>query len=385
MIQRICNVSKKHSFFLFGPRGTGKSTYFDEWSRDKSVFRVDLLDPVQSQRYVLRPELLISDWESQKTDWIFVDEIQKIPPLLDAIQMQMKKKNVLFALTGSSARKLRRGAANLLGGRAHEFHMHPLTCFELENSDLGFHLDQVLAYGSLPHIVLDAAEDRVRSLYTYVTTYLREEILIEQVIRKIEPFQKFLEVAAQMSGQILNFAKIARDSGVEERSVARYFQILDDTLVGFFLHPFDRSIRRQQSQKAKFYFFDTGITRTLQNQVTQPLVSGTNLYGDLFEQFVILECLRLNDYYEKHFQFHYFRSKDVEVDLIVSRPGLPSVLIEIKSRKTFSEDDCDNLLKVANEFPKSELFVFSNCPQNTVYRGVRYIHWHAGLKELFLH
>jgi predicted AAA+ superfamily ATPase len=284
---------------------------------------VDLLDPVQNQRYSLRPELLIRDWESAPSKWILIDEIQKVPALLDVVHKQMKHKNVLFALTGSSARKLRRGASNLLGGRAHEFHMHPLTHVELKNSDVGFNLDRVLAYGSLPYIVLSSESSRIRSLYSYVSTYLKEEILVEQIIRKVEPFQKFLEVAAKMNGKILNFSKIARDSGVEERSVARYFQILDDTLVGFHLYPYERSIRRQQSQKAKFY---------------------------------------------------YFRSKnDVEVDLIIIRPGLPDVLVEIKSKDYFDKDD----------FDKKEMYVLSRCLQSTLHKNVHFLYWEQGIKKIF--
>ena len=133
MIPRICNISNSHSFFQFGPRGVGKTTFLESWSKSRSTFYIDLLDPQTYQRYFSKPQLLISDWEAIGSDWIIIDEIQKNPSLLDVIQKQMKFKKPLFALTGSSARKLRRGAANLLGGRAFEFHLHPLTHIELDS------------------------------------------------------------------------------------------------------------------------------------------------------------------------------------------------------------------------------------------------------------
>ncbi len=381
MIQRICNLSNSHSFFLFGPRGVGKTTFLEHWAKGQNVFYVDLLDPEISHRYSLRPQLLISDWEVKKAEWIIVDEIQKIPELLDVVQKQMRKKNVYFALTGSSARKLRRGASNLLGGRAFEFHFHPLTHIELGSS---FNLLEALKWGTLPYIGELSDANKVRSLYSYVSTYLKEEILVEQIVRKIEPFRRFLEVAAQMNGKILNYAKIARDSGVEERSVARYFQILDDTLVGFHLYPFEKSLRKQQSQKAKFYFFDTGVTRALQNKITLDLNTMTKDYGDYFEQFLVLEFFRLNDYYEKHFEFSYFRSNDsLEVDLIVKRPGKPEILIEIKSHDYFNEEDSKNLEIISKNFLNPEMYVLSNCKKPTNVRGVQFIHWQDGIKNIF--
>ena len=385
MIPRITNLSNNHSFFMFGPRGVGKSTYLEYWFKDKSVMTIDLLDPILFQRYSLHPELLMADWKVHSSEWIFIDEIQKVPSLLDVVQQQMRISKINFALTGSSARKLRRGASNLLGGRAFEFHLHPFTSFELKSSEVGFDLSSVLSFGTLPHVINLELKDKVRALYSYITTYLREEVLAEQVVRKMEPFQKFLEVAAQMNGKIINYAKISRDSGVEEKSVARYFQILDDTLIGFHLYSYDKSIRKQQSQKAKFYFFDLGVVRTLQNQISLPLQVKTSHYGDLFEQFVILEFIRLNDYFEKHYKFFYFRSKDdVEVDLIIERPGLSDVLIEIKSKDYFDFDDAKGLINIGQSFKNKEMYVISNCKNSSIVKGVRFIFWQDALEEFFI-
>ncbi len=236
----------------------------------------------------------------------------------------------------------------------------------------------------MPHIHFLDDQNKVRALYAYISTYLKEEILVEQVVRKIEPFQKFLEVAAQMNGKILNYARISRDSGVEEKAVARYFQILDDTLIGFFLSPYDKSIRKQQSQKAKFYFFDIGVTRALQNQVTLPVTTQLNSYGDLFEQFVILEFIKLNDYLEKHFKFYYFRSKDgTEIDLIIERPGMADALVEIKSKDYFSVDDANSLNLVKDSFKKREMFLLSNCLKATIYQDIYFLNWAEGIKKIF--
>lgn len=381
MIRRICNLSDSNSFFLFGPRGVGKTTYLESWAKTRSTFFVDLLDPQTMSRYFSKPGLVLKDWEALKTEWIIIDEIQKLPALLDVIQKQMKKKTVKFALTGSSARKLRRGASNLLGGRAFEFHLHPLTHIELDQK---FNLIDALKWGTLPYIHELNEADRVRSLYSYISTYLKEEILVEQIIRKIEPFRRFLEVAAQMNGQILNFAKISRDAGIEEKSVARYFQILDDTLLGFHLYPYNRSIRKQQAQKAKFYFFDSGVVRALQNNITLELVPKSSEYGELFEQFVILEMFRLNDYFEKHFQFYYLRTKDdLEIDVIIKRPGQRDVLVELKSKDYFDRDDGRSLRRLSVEFDNPELYVLTNCQQAAIDEGVQYALWSSGLHKIF--
>lgn len=381
MIQRICNLSKSNSFFLFGPRGTGKSTLLRGWKKGLSCFSVDLLDPATELRYSSNPASLLDDWKAQKTEWIFIDEIQKIPKLLDVVHLGIEKHKIKFALTGSSARKLRRGAANLLGGRAFDFHLHPFTSTELKND---FKLLPSLTYGTLPKIFeFDDVKDKKRYLYSYVSTYLKEEILVEQIVRKIEPFRKFLEVAGQMNGKILNHASIARDAGIEERSVQRYYQILDDTLLGFLLEPYHASVRKRQSKKSKFYFFDCGVARALQNTLELELAPQTPAFGDLFEQFVINEFIRLNDYQEKRCRFSYLKTKDdVEIDLIIERPGQPITLIEIKSKSSITASDVKPLLAIAKDIKKSRCYVLSTMQTESEIEGVRCLPWEKGLKEI---
>ncbi|MGZ5280085.1 MAG: ATP-binding protein [Pseudobdellovibrionaceae bacterium] len=381
MIRRLAKLSKSHSFFLFGPRGTGKSTLLKSWKKGLSVLYIDLLQPEVEARYSLNPQYLLNDWQAEKSDWIVIDEIQKVPKLLDVVQMGIVNHKIKFALTGSSARKLKRGSANLLGGRAFDFHLHPFTSAELKEK---FSLIDSLRWGSLPEIFELETQDKKRRLYSYVSTYLKEEVLIEQLVRKIEPFRKFLEVAAQMNGKILNYAKISRDAGIEEKNVSRYYQILDDTLVGFFLEPYENSVRKRQTQKAKFYFFDTGVTRALQNTLEIEVVPQTEAYGNLFEQFFILECIRMNDYLEKRFKFSYLKTKDnLEIDLIIERPGKSEILIEIKSKPKIAAEDASSLLKIKGAFKKPELLVVSNQTQGSVLEEVHCLHWKKALEKIF--
>ncbi len=381
MIPRLCKLSKLRTFLLLGPRSTGKSTLLEEWSKGKSIAIYDLLDPATEALLNQKPEAILENWLIKKPEWILIDEIQKNPKLLDVVHLGISKHKIKFALTGSSARKLRRGSSNLLGGRASEFHLHPFTHLEMGKK---FNLAETLAFGSLPEIYQLEPIEKERALYSYVSTYLKEEILVEQIIRKIDPFRKFLEVAAQMNGKILNFSKISKDSGVEVKSVARYFQILDDTLIGFFLEPYSHSVRKRQSQKAKFYFFDCGVTRALQNNLKVPLTAQTIQYGNLFEQFVILEIIRLNDYYEKHFKFSYLATKDgVEVDLIIERPGQSIILVEIKSTAVNNSDDSKHLKHLKADFKSPQLYVFNNAKTATVIDDVKFTNWMDGIKDIF--
>jgi predicted AAA+ superfamily ATPase len=190
-------------------------------------------------------------------------------------------------LTSSSARKLKRGSANLLAGRAFTYKLFPLTHLELAKQ---FDLNQALTYGTLPKLLeYEDNNDKVEFLRSYTQTYLREEIQIEQLVRRLNPFRDFLELAAQNNGEILNYTKISRDIGVDHKTVANYYQILEDTLVGFYLPPFHKSVRKRQLESPKFYLFDTGVKRALERSFNIPLNKRSYAYGKAFEHFVILE------------------------------------------------------------------------------------------------
>ena len=273
-------------------------------------------------------------------------------------EFHLQKKNFKFALTGSSIRKLKRGSANLLAGRAFLYKLFPLTFLELKDK---FELELILQFGSLPEIFnLRLKKDKFRYLNSYIHTYLKEEIVSEQIIRNIEPFRYFLEVAGQCNGSILNHSKIAREAGIDYKSCQRYFEILEDTLLGFHLPSFSMSIRKQQNKASKFYLFDLGVARALAGLIDVKIQPATYSFGHCFEHLVIAEAYRLNEYLETNYKMSYFHSKDgLEIDLILQK-GQTKILIEIKSKNKIFSEDLKNLKLVKKDIPKSKgFFAFS--------------------------
>jgi uncharacterized protein len=336
-------------------------------------------------------------------EWIIIDEIQKVPKLLDLVhkileeqereklqaehvQKEIHKTNLStlsrkFILTGSSARKLKRGAANLLAGRAFVFKLFPFSFQELGEA---FNLHEALMWGLLPKIT-SFETDLQKKLYlvAYTSTYLKEELLQEQIIRKLEPFRRFLEVAGQTSGTIINFEKIGRDVGTSTKTVQSYYQILEETLLGILLQPFHTSIRKRQRANPKFYFFDTGVERAVTKSLDVPLQSGTYSFGRLFESFVINEINKLLNYKLIDFELSYLRTKDdAEIDLIVEQSGKPISLVEIKSKNRISKDDIQPLIKLAKDIPSSISYCLSLDPIDKDINGVKVLYWERGIKEI---
>ena len=289
MIQRIPRLSTRNSFFLFGARGTGKSTLIEQKYHSKKTLWIDLLLYEEEEKFSQNPDELLFILNKKKYQKVVIDEIQKVPKLLDVIQKIMREKSgIQFIMTGSSARKLKRGAGNLLAGRAFQYYLFPFSIFELDEK---VDLNHILKFGTLPEVFQKKSQsDKKEFLKSYVQTYLKEEIVSEQIIRKLNPFRNFLRVAAQQSGQIINYSNISQDVGADDKTVKNYFSILEDTLLGFFLPHYHRSIRKQQRQSPKFYFFDTGVKRALDKQLESPLVKNTYSYGNAFEHRVLLEC-----------------------------------------------------------------------------------------------
>ncbi len=385
MFNRIIRLPQNSSFFLFGPRGSGKTHLLKERFRTPSVFYVDLLDPETFQTLSLRPKVLIEQLRALApgVQWVVIDEIQKIPSLLDIVHQQIESGGLRFALTGSSARKLRHGSANLLAGRAFVYHLFPLAARELGKA---FSLAQALRWGTLPRVfALKSEEEKRDFLRSYAHVYLQEEITQEQVVRKLEPFRRFIFTAAQMSGQIVNFSKIAREAGTTVPTVQSYFQILEDTLVGFLLEPFHESVRKRQRENPKFYFFDTGIQRALSHSLNVDLVPRTCEFGAAFESFLINEIHRLQSYAKKDYRLSYLRTKDgVEIDLIVERPGRKRALVEIKSTERVGPEDVRALKRLAPDIPNAEAFCLSLDPMPKKIEGVSCLPWERGLAELGL-
>jgi predicted AAA+ superfamily ATPase len=384
MFKRLLKPSLSNSFFLFGSRGSGKTTFLKNLFRDLDALWINLLDSDIEERYALDPGLLYREITKEKKQpaWVVIDEVQKNPRLLDVVHRLIEDTNVKFALTGSSARKLKKGAANLLAGRAFVNHLFPLTAIEMKEK---FNLEQALAWGTLPKITqLSSEEDKHDFLKAYTHTYLKEEVWGEHLIRKIAPFRKFLPVAAQMSGQILNYLSIARDVGADYKTIQAYYEILEDTLIGFSLPAYHQSIRKQQQQAIKFYLFDTGVKRALDNSLRIPLQPKTYAYGQAFEHWCIAEIHRLNHYYKNDFELSYLRTKDqAEIDLIVERPGKSTCLIEIKATNKVNAQDTSTLARFQKDFKNAEAFVFSNDPHEQSINGILCLSWQQGIQNIF--
>lgn len=380
MINRLFKPLKSNSFFLFGPRGTGKTTWLKSHFPQNTLW-IDLLNPYEEERFALQPLLLSELIDKHKPAWVVIDEVQKNPKLLNIVHSEIEKRSSLFALTGSSARKLKRGAANLLAGRAFVYYLHPFTHLEFGNS---FDISETLTWGSLPKLTeYNLEAEKKTYLKSYAQTYLKEEIISEQIIRKLDPFRRFLAVAAQQNGEVINYTSIAKDVGTDVKTVQSYFQILEDTLVGFMLPAYHHSIRKQQTSNPKFYFFDIGIKRALEGSLGNQLVPHTYGYGKIFEHFVILEMLRLNDYFEKDFRFYYLRTKDhAEIDLIIERPGQATALVEIKSATQIDERHVRTLNHFQKSFKNAQSYCLSQDKLAHKIGEVEVLHWQEGLKEL---
>lgn len=381
MFHRLINISKSQSFFIFGARGTGKSTLVKAHFSDHSHY-INLLEETLFRRYSKNADQLIADLAviSPGTP-VIIDEIQKIPALLDVVHNLIESSGRRFILTGSSARKLKRGAANLLAGRAFQYHLYPLTYLELEKQ---FNLDFVLNWGSLPKIFALAEEDRAEFLRSYTQTYLKEEILEEQLVRNGMAFRNYLEIAAQENGNSLNFSKIARDVDVDTKTIQSYFQILEDTLVGFFLPAYHQSIRKSVKLQPKFYLFDLGIKRALARELRSPVEEKTAVYGKAFEHFLILEAHRLNSYFRCDFAlYHYQTSAGGEIDLILKR-GREVIAVEIKSNTTIDVLEVQKLARVAEPLKPTEIFYVSQDPIESKLETVHCLHWQKFMARLFV-
>lgn len=391
MVDRICKLPEKHSFFLFGARGTGKTTLLKDRFGIKEgaqpgLLYLDFLDPDQEESYSRNPNLLREQIQATPELYkrVIIDEVQKVPTILDVVQYLIEKyKKIQFVLTGSSARKLKHGGANLLGGRAFSFNLYPFSFLETPRSAT---LIDILSYGTLPKLFEYSEDaDKVRFLKTYTQTYLKQEIQLEQLVRDIVSFREFLDFAAQANGEIINYSNIAIKSGIDEKTIARYFEILVDTLIGFFLEPFHESVRVRQSGKPKFFLFDCGIQRYLSQSTSVSLREGSSEYGRLFEQWIVCECFKLNSYLEKDYRFYYLRTKDgVEIDLIVQKPGKKNILIEIKSSSNILPEHTSHLRSIKDDMKHEEAWVICNEKKERVTEeNIRILPWKDGLKKLF--
>lgn len=360
-MHRLCTLPRTRSCLLLGPRQTGKSTLVRQ-SLPRKSFAVDLLQHDTFLRYSKTPALFRLEVEAQIRRGVrvfFVDEIQKIPALLDEIHGLIEAHKVRFVLTGSSARKLRRGGANLLAGRATTRRLHPLT---IEEQGAVFNLERTLRLGSLPAVVAGTDRDARDLLEGYAETYLREEIQAEALVRNLGGFGRFLDVAAAENGGIVNFSAVGRDASLATRTVQEYYQILEDTLIGFRLESWRSSPRARLVGHPRFYFFDTGVTNALVHRLTGTLDRGWR--GRLFEQWIVLECLRKIEYQRSESRLFYWRTNNgAEVDLLVEVHGRLRLAIEIKAKAQVSGADLSGLRSFAQAHPDVRRVVVAEVPE----------------------
>jgi predicted AAA+ superfamily ATPase len=332
------------TFFLWGPRQTGKTTLLREAYPDARW--IDLLKAEEFRRYVQRPELLrqeLVDDDDPADRQIVIDEIQKVPALLDEVHWLLENRRVQFALCGSSARKVKRGAANLLGGRAVRYELHGLTAGELGRE---LDLERLLNHGSLPRIYASPRPRRL--LDAYVADYLKEEVAAEGLVRNLPVFSEFLNVAALSDGEIVNFSNIARECGVSGRTVKNHFGILEDTLLGTWLPAYRKRPKRRVIGAPKFYFSDVGVVNRLARR--GELLPGSELYGRAFESWVFHELSAYNAYREADAQLSYWRlASGIEVDFIVNDMHLA---IEVKAGERITSHHLKGLRHLAKDHPR---------------------------------
>lgn len=353
-------VPAGQSLFLWGPRQTGKSSFLKEQYQNSIYY--DLLDTREVIRlskapYLLREELLAEQaHHPEKTVLpIIIDEIQKVPDLLNEVHWLIENAQMQFILCGSSARKLKSASTNLLGGRAWPFYFFPLVYPEIPNFDLLRALNQ----GLIPKHYLSGAQDIHDYFQAYIDVYLTEEIRNEALVRNLNSFAQFLEIVGLSHGEMINFSNIARDCGVSRTTVQGYYQILVDTLLGDFIQPFNTKLKRDLiTATPKFYLFDVGVANHLGHQAITALKGSAA--GKAFEHYILMELWAYHGLKRKNFEINYWRTKTgLEVDFILSQAQKPMAAIEIKISDQVHQEDLKGLIAFCEEHPNIPAFIVS--------------------------
>lgn len=351
MIDRICQLSNEieDSIFLFGARQTGKSTTLRS-QFPKDIY-IDLLNTEVRNRLERHPSLLYETLKDKPAGTlVIIDEIPEVPILLNEVHRLISEKNLRFILCGSSARKLKRKSTNTLGGRAFPVYFFPLVSAEVPELDL----DHAVNYGMIPSHYL--AKHPERRLSAYIDVYLKEEIKEESLVRNLTAFQRFLEVAAISNGEIINNNNIAQECGVSATTVSAYFDILEDTLIGYRIPAFGKIVQRRVVQAPKFYYFDVGVANHLLHR--RGLARGTPEYGHAFEHLVVQELIAYNRYTHQDEKLSYWRTyTGFEVDIVI---GDARVAIEIKSCDEVLPKHLKGLKAFGKEYPNCRRIIVSN-------------------------
>lgn len=347
MYSRSLKPPKKQSYFLFGPRGTGKSSWVKQ-AYPKATY-IDLLESETFRRLLARPETLV-DYIPNNIQIVILDEVQKVPAILNEVHRLIEKSKIQFVLTGSSARKLNKQGVNLLAGRALTHSLFPLTANEMGDE---FNLKKALRFGLLP--MSTTSENPKKYLDSYVKTYLKEEIELEGLTRNIGSFARFLETASYSQASLLSISQIATDAQVHRKIVEDYFSILRDLLLSYELPVFSKRAKRELMTKRKFYFFDVGLFRTLRPR--GPLDVDSELNGPAFETLCLQELMALNHYHDAGYEFFHWRTrKHEEVDLVLyGENGL--LAFEFKSGSRLRPTDFSSLKLFGEDYPEAKLFL----------------------------
>lgn len=347
MYTRLIKPPQDKSFFLFGPRGTGKTTWVRNGYPD-AVY-IDLLEARLFNGLLADPERLENFIPKNYNGWIIIDEVQRIPELLNEVHRLIEKNKYRFILTGSSARKIRRKGVNLLAGRALSYQLYPLTALELSGD---FKLDHSLRYGHLPCVYTE--KDPKGYLESYVKTYLEEEIQQERLTRNLGAFSRFLEAASFSQGGVLNISSVARDCGVDRKIVENYFTILEDLLIAYRVPVFTKRAKRRIVAHPKFYYFDIGLYRTL--RPAGPLDMPEAIEGHILETLFLQEVTAINSYYRLGYNiFYWMTSNQMEVDFILyGNKGM--LAFEIKRTAKISSSMFSGLKAFKKDYPGASAY-----------------------------
>ena len=374
MYERIFDIENQldEAMFLFGARQVGKSTLLQD--RFKDAVYYDLLIPSIRKSFKRNPDLLREALSSKpEGTLVIVDEIQKVPELLDLVHWLMVNRGLRFILSGSSARKLKKSGANTLGGRAQPRTLFPLVWKEVTD----FQIDRAVQNGMIPrHYLVEDATDRLEA---YVKVYLDEEIRDEAAVQDVDVFERFMEVAAISDGEMLNYSNIASDCGVSAKTVKSYYQILYDTLLGYEIPAYRKVIKRPVVQAPKFYYFDVGLANYLMGRYS--LKRGTDDYGHAFEHFVMQEIIAYRGYFRRREEISYWHTyNDQEVDAVI---GDAKVAIEIKSSEQVKTSHKKGLKAFREEHPECRLILVSHDPITRVSGDVELINISDFLRMLW--
>lgn len=367
----IKQLLAKKSHFLFGPRAIGKSSLIKHDLADQALI-IDLLHSETYLRLLANPSQLEAIIELDPKPFVVIDEIQRAPELLNEVHRLIENKQIRFLLTGSSARKLKRHGVNLLAGRARQAELYPLTYHELPQ----FNLSRYLHYGGLPMVSL--SEEPEEDLDAYVHTYLEEEIKAEALVQKLPAFSRFLQLSALTSGTTLNFSAIANDAGVSNTTLREYYQILEDTFLGFLVLPWQHSVKRKAISTARFYYFDTGVKNRLAKITTIP--EETDLFGQAFEQFIAMELRAYLSYFRKRLPLCFWRTHEgYEVDFIIG----DETAIEVKATKKISNKHLKGLRALQQENKIKNYYCVSQDPIALKQDNIALLPWNNFLKRLW--